>query len=300
MAVTVAVVSPSCVPPEEDLRGGIAALEAAGFEVVAGACAYEPRPHTVAEDRRRAAELTWALTDPAIEAVLCARGGYGVARLLDYLDTDALATVRKRFCGYSDITTLHGILERYAPGVERAYGPMAASEMLRSGSPRSALLYRYLRGEPLGDLFADVPADELTVLTPGRVTAPIVGGCLCLVISTLGTTYEIETRGRILLLEDVNEESRRVDRYLTQLLHAGKLDGLAGVVAGRTFCLPTEENPMAGQHEILSRYLAPLGVPVVLDAPVGHVRELLTVPLAKRATLDTGSPGRGPSLTMVE
>lgn len=300
MSTTVAIVTPSCAPTEEDLRGGLAALEQAGFEVIPGECTYQPRPHTVAEDARRAAELEQALLDPAVDAVLCARGGYGVARLLDDLNLARLKHAEKRFCGYSDITTLHGILRRYAPGVERAYGPMAASSMLRDGTARCELLYRYLRGEPLGDLLETVPADEITVLQSGRVTAPIAGGCLCLVVSTLGTPYEIDTRDRILLIEDINEESRRVDRYLTQLLHAGKLHRVAGVIAGRTFCLESEEGPMATQHEILARYLEPLGVPVLLDVPVGHVGDLLTVPLGRQAALDTGGPGRGPSLTMLE
>lgn len=298
MSPVVTIVTPSCSEKDaEHLHAGVSALEAEGFEVRLGSRAFEPRPHTAVEDALRARELADALLDPSVDAVLCTRGGYGVARLLDDLPLERLREARGRFCGYSDITTLHSILARWAPGLERAYGPMAASEMVRSGSPRARQLVRFLRGEPLGDVLADVPGGEIEVLRPGRVTAPVTGGCLCLVISTLGTPYEIETEGRILLLEDINEESRRVDRYLTQLLHAGKLSGVVGVIAGQTFCLESEEDPMASQREILARYLEPLGVPVLLDVPVGHVDELLTVPLEREATLDTGLEGGQPSLT---
>jgi muramoyltetrapeptide carboxypeptidase len=296
VGTTVAIVAPSCAAAPDRLRAGLAVLEAEGFEVLVGGCAFEPREHTPDGDLRRARELEGALLDPNVDAVLCTRGGFGVARLLDFLHLDLLHSVRKRFVGFSDITTLHEILRRYAPRIERAYGPMAASEMVGQRTERTEFLFRFLRGQPLGDLLAGVPAEELTVLRHGRVTAPITGGCLCLVVSTLGTPYEIETEGKILLLEDINEESRRVDRYLTQLLHAGKLDGIAGVIAGRTCCLTEEEDPMATQHEIYARYFEPLGVPVLLDLPIGHVNDLLTIPLEREATLDTS----GPSLTILE
>jgi len=297
MSVVVSVVTPSCKPPDDEVKAGIAALEAEGFEVRVGGLAFDARPHTVDEDKRRARELQAALTDPASAAVLCARGGYGVARLLDYLDLDAIARCETPFCGYSDITTLHGILARYAPRMPRAYGPMAASSMVANRTERSRQLFRFLRREPLGNILETAPPEELTVLRGGVARGPIAGGCLCLVVATLGTPYEIETRGKILLLEDVNEESRRVDRYLTQLLHAGKLDDLRGVIAGRTFCLTDEEDPMATQEEILRRYFEPLGVPVLLDAPVGHVGDLLTVPLDIEAELDLSNPS-GPTLTV--
>jgi muramoyltetrapeptide carboxypeptidase len=293
---TVGLVAPSCRASDDELREGIAALEGAGFRVKPGARCFADRPHTAAEDVARAEELSAAFADPEVDAVLCVRGGYGVARLLDYLDLGAMAGWTKPFAGFSDLTTLHGILARYAPLVPRAYAPMAASAMIRTRSPRSEQLHRFLRREPLGNILAGLPPEEARVLCHGKVEAPVTGGCLCLVVATLGTPYELDARGKILVLEDIDEESRRVDRYLTQLHHAGKLRDAVGVVAGSTFCRPEEESPMATQEEILRRYFEPLNVPVLLDVPVGHVSELLTVPLGTPAFLDTDAPG-GPVLS---
>ncbi len=292
--VTVGIITPSCQPDHDRLSAGIAVLEGDGFQVRVGARGFEERPHTVGEDAARARELEDILLDPQVDAVLCARGGYGVARLWDFVDWDRIARVEKPFVGYSDITTLHGMLARRAPGLRRAYGPMASERMVERHSPRVQQLFRFLRREPLGNILEDA-VSELRVAHSGRVEGCITGGCLCLVVSTLGTPYELDTRGKILLLEDINEESRRVDRYMTQLKHAGKLEGVVGVICGQTFCLPHEEDPMDTQDSILLRYLGPLGVPVVLDAPVGHVDELLTVPLDVPAVLDTETAG-GPSL----
>jgi len=286
---TVAVVAPSCQAGGDDLRAGIAVLEEEGLRVKVGARSFEDRPHTPEEDALRARELEEAMLDPEVDAILCARGGYGVARLLDFVDWERVAGCDKRFVGYSDITTLHGILAQRCPHVSRAYGPMAASGMVRSRSPRAEQLHRFLRGEPLGDILADLRREEVRVLHPGRTEGTAAGGCLCLVVSTIGTPYQIDTAGKILILEDINEESRRVDRYLTQLLHAGMLASAAAVVCGRTFCRTDEEDPMATQDEILRRYLDPLDVPVLMDVPIGHVDELLTVPLDRPARLEADS-----------
>ncbi len=293
---TVGIVTPSCQPEPARLQVGIGVLEELGFRVLLGECAFEERPHTPEEDARRGREFQEMLLNPAVDAVLCARGGYGVARLLDFVDWDRLAHVEKSFCGYSDITTLHGILARRAPGILRAYGPMAADRMMERRSPRIRQLARFLRREPMGNLLEGL-AGEIRVMREGSAEGPITGGCLCLVIATLGTPYEIDTCGKILILEDINEESRRIDRYMNQLKHAGKLEGVAGVICGRTFCLPDEQEPMGSQDEILWRYLEPLGIPVVYDAPIGHVPELLTVPLDVPAALDTAASG-GPSLVV--
>jgi len=288
---TVAVVAPSCKAGDDDLRGGIAVLEEEGFRVTVGPRSFEDRPHTPEEDALRARELEDAMLDPKVDAILCARGGYGVARLLDFVNWDRVAGCDKRFVGYSDITTLHGILAQRCPGVSRAYGPMAASGMVRSRSPRAGQLHRFLRGEVLGDILGEVAPGEARVLRPGRAEGTVAGGCLCLVVSTIGTPYQIDTAGKILILEDINEESRRVDRYLTQLFHAGMLTSAAAVVCGQTFCRTDEEDPMATQDEILRRYLDPLDVPVVMDVPIGHVDELLTIPLDRPAALEAGPDG---------
>lgn len=293
---TIGIIAASCQPEPERLRAGIAVLEEQGFRVKAGERNFEQRPHTPEEDALRALELERMFLDPEVDAVLCARGGYGVARLLDYVDWDKLAGVEKPFCGYSDITTLHGILARYVPRLRRAYGPMAACRMVEHRSPRAQQLYSFLRGEGLGNVLEDA-ADEMRVIHGGAAEGPVTGGCLCLVASTLGTPYELDTVGKILILEDINEESRRVDRYLTHLKHAGKLDGVVGVIAGQTFCLPDEKDPMGTQDEILLRYLEPLNVPLILDAPIGHVDELLTVPVDTPAVLDADAAG-GPSLVV--
>lgn len=279
MGDAVAVVAPASPAPRAAVERGIARLEAWGLRVVRGRHLSTRRGYLAASDAERAADLAAALADPAVRAVFCVRGGYGTPRLLDRLDYAALAPHPKIVVGYSDVTALLLALHRRAGWVV-FHGPMVASD-LGAETPSAETLEGLRRAlfepAPLGRVAQPSGLPPPVVIRPGAAAGRLTGGNLSLVAATLGTPYEIRTRGRILFLEDVGEAPYRVDRLLTHLGNAGRLDGVAGVAYGEL---------ESGVREVLEDRLGGLGVPVLAGLAIGHGRHKATLPLGVRATLD--------------
>jgi muramoyltetrapeptide carboxypeptidase len=277
----VAVVAPSGPVPPDRLAQGCARLRARGLEVTLGAHALARHGRTAGTDAERAADLTAAWCDDGVAAVLCARGGYGALRLLDRLDAAAFAAARpKAFVGSSDATVLHRWLARHA-GVVTLYGPMVAGRALGSGELGPAWADHLVRTLTAPDEVVELTAPAAAELVPGSAAGVVTGGNLNLLAALLGSPEAGAGRGSIVVLEDVNKESHRLDRLLTQLLRAGWFDGVAGVVAG------TWANCGPDADDVLLERLGPLGVPVLAGFDVGHGPRQLTVPLGVPATLDT-------------
>jgi len=277
----VAVVAPSGPVPPDRLARGCAQLRARGLAVTLGAHVLARHGRTAGTDDERAADLTAAWCDDGVAAVLCARGGYGALRLLDRLDAAAFAEARpKAFVGSSDATVLHRWLARHA-GVVTLYGPMVAGRALGSGELGPAWADHLLRTLTAPAEVVELGAPAAVELVPGSATGVVTGGNLNLLAALQGSPEAGTGRGSIVLLEDVNKESHRLDRLLTQLLRAGWFDGVAGVVAG------TWANCGPDADEILLERLGPLGVPVLAGFDVGHGPRQLTIPLGVPATLDT-------------
>lgn len=276
----VAVVSPSGPVPADRLAAGCRWLRGLGLDVVVGPHARDRTGFLAGTDADRAADLRDAWRDPGIAAVLCARGGYGAARLLDRLDWAALAAAPPTLLhGSSDITALHAAFAAHLR-VSTSFGPMVASLLAEpdaetDAAARAALL----DGAPW-------PAVRGTdALVPGRAAGVLTGGNLSLLASLAGTGHLPATRGAILLLEDVHESPYRIDRMLTQLRQAGVLDGVAGIALGGW----TECGEPAEVRAVLDERLSGLGVPVLAGLPVGHGAPQHTVPLGARVVLDTGT-----------
>lgn len=282
-----AVVAPSGPVDRGRLAAGCALLRDLGLDVVTGAHVTDRTGYLAGEDGHRAADLQAAWCDPAIRAVLCARGGYGAMRVLDRLDWDALAEAGPKLLhGASDVTALHQAFGARL-GLVTAFGPMVAaglpvsddSDRVTVASLRAALF------TPRRERVIVPPRP--CVLRPGRVTGTLCGGNLSMLAATWGTPFAPASGpGRIVLLEDVNEEPYRVDRLLTQLLLGGWFDGVAGVVLGSWIA----EAPAGALLEVLAERLRPLGVPILGGFPIGHGRPQLTVPLGWRVHLDADEP----------
>ncbi|MCS0599993.1 LD-carboxypeptidase [Streptomyces sp. LP11] len=278
----VAVVAPSGPVPEERLQAGLDVLRGWDLDPVVAPHVLDrhPRfPYLAGTDTDRAADLQAAWCDPAVDAVLCARGGYGAQRVADLLDWEAMrAAGPKVFVGFSDITTLH---EAFAVrlGLVTLHGPMAAG----IDFVKSARAQEHLRAT----LFAPETVRTLTsggtALVPGTARGTTLGGCLSLLAADLGTPgARTGAAGGLLCLEDVGEETYRLDRYLTQLLRAGWLQGVRGVLLGSwEQCPPADE-----LRPLLAERLGPLGVPVAADFGFGHCAGALTVPFGVAAELD--------------
>ncbi len=276
----VALVAPSGPIAEERLGPAVEGLERAGFRVV-----RRPDPDArlgflAASDEHRAAELEGAVRDPSVDLVWCVRGGYGATRILERLDADVFRRARKPFVGYSDATALLLWQLRVAELVG-IHGPM-----LERGEPPRSDELDCLRSLLGGGLPAPLSGCE----GEGEaVEGELVGGSLTLLAASLGTPFEVETGGRILLLEEVAEAPYRVDRCLQQLEAAGKLREVRGVGVGQlTRCEGSPEEPAA--LEVVRDRLRRLGLPFVLGLPFGHGIPNLPWPVGVSARLE---PGRG-------
>lgn len=285
---TVAVVAPSGPVIDEDrVRRGTAVLEGLGFGVRFGSHARDADGYLAGTDGHRAADLVAALEDPQVDAVVALRGGYGALRTVQAIDPTRLAALAtappKPVVGFSDTTVLHAVLGR-TPGWVTFHGPVLTS--LGAAAPASA---PWTTASALRDALCE-PAPltvAATPVVPGRAGGVLLGGCLSLVASLLGTPWQLDLDGAVLLLEDVDEAPYAVDRLLTSLLAAGALDGVAAVVLGTfTACHARGPNPSPPVDEVLHERLATLGVPVLAGLPVGHGRDVLTLPLGVRATVD--------------
>jgi muramoyltetrapeptide carboxypeptidase len=281
----VAVVAPSGPVPEERLQAGLDVLRGWDLDPMVAPHVlgrHREFDYLAGTDAQRAADLQNAWCDPAVAAVLCARGGYGAQRMVDLLDWDAMrAAGPKVFAGFSDITVLHQAFAGRL-GLVTLYGPAAAGvDFLKNARAQEHLRATLFDPESVRTVTAVPPGG--TALVPGRARGVTLGGCLSLLASDLGTPHALPgARGGLLLIEDVGESPYRIDRYLTQLLRAGWLDGVAGIVLGSwAACGPYEE-----LRAVLADRLGGLGVPVVEEFGFGHGEGALTMPLGVPAELD--------------
>lgn len=245
-------------------------------------------------DEERLSDLHAMFRDPEVKAVFCIRGGVGSSRLVDRIDYDLIRRNPKIFLGYSDITSLHLAIHKRA-GLVTFHGPVMISAFTDFTQEwfRKALF----EPKPLGALTNPPeanrlrPSHVLRTVRPGRAGGRLAGGNLTLLTQLMGTPYEVETRGRILFLEDVEEQPYNIDRMLTQLRLAGKFDGVAGVVWGEcSDCVPREYKPSFestfSTGEVVDQILGNLRVPVLSGLAIGHTSDQLTLPSGIMATLD--------------
>ncbi len=231
----------------------------------------------------RLEDLHAAFSDPSVDAVLCTRGGYGAAELLSGLEVELLRKHPKVFIGCSDITTLLTWLHD-ATGMVTFHGPMAAGDFSRANGIDVQSWQRALsQTEP----WAMDATDGLRVLKSGRATGKFYGGCLSMLVASLGTPYEIQTNGTILFLEDVGTRPYQIDRMMAQLRLAGKLNGVRGIVFGPMLDCVQPGQPADMLEKVLLRVLQNFLGPVAMGLRSGHVTERnLTLPIGIASELD--------------
>lgn len=277
-------------PADRDALGrGIAELERLGYRVRTGA-AMQSDGYFAGSLLRRKAELESAFLDPEATAVICARGGYGTAALLDAVELPR-GLRPKLLVGYSDVTLLQAYLwsRFHWPSL---YGPMIAEGWNHgAGTGRGYDLNSFLNASGGKHKSWTVPLDA-EPLARGDVAGVLLGGCISLLETTIGTPWEFDTRGAILFLEDRGEKPYQLDRMLLHLQQAGKFRGVRAIVLGD---FPDCEPPMEGSpsvRDVCRRILTPLRVPIIFGAPIGHTtRPMLTVPCGVRARLRASGEG---------
>jgi muramoyltetrapeptide carboxypeptidase len=239
----------------------------------------------------RAADLEALFADPEVDVVHCLMGGYGSAQTIPFLDFEVIEANPKPFIGYSDITALH-VAIRQRTGLATFYGPGVAGVGDKETTAFThGRLLEVLRGGGAGEVPRDPDDPYVRAISGGKVTAPLAGGCLWLLLQTMGTPWEVDLDGAIFFFEDVDAPPWYVDGMLTQLGHAGKLQSAAGVVVGEmALCEWRETRPewprTKSIEDVLEDRLEPLGVPVLYKLPLGHGKNLATLPLGVPATLD--------------
>ena len=287
---TFAVVSPaSPVLDEAVLFESARLLRSEGFEITFSEHLNERGGYAAGPPEHRARDLEAAFADPDVDAILCLGGGHATGQVLPLLDYDLIAANPKPFVGFSDITGLHAALAREI-GLVTFWGPMFAMLGSTSELSRRSLVRALTSSEPLGTVDpAGMPVESLA---PGVAEGELLGGTTQILCTLMGTPWQIETRGKILLLEDVRRDPCRIHRDLTQLLNAGLLQQCAGIcISEHTECEPDPlrrewNGPTLELEDVLAATVVPLGIPVLYGLPLGHGRHLETVPFGIRARLD--------------
>lgn len=284
---TVGIIAPASPPNKENLQRSFAFLEELGLKIKLGNHVYEEYGYLAGIDEKRLADLHEMFADPEVKAIICAGGGYGTGRIALQINYDLIKKNPKIFWGYSDITFLHTAI-RQQTGLVTFHGPMLASDIGKEDvHPLSKECFKQLFEPVLVQYTEEV--SPLETLVDGSVTGEITGGNLTLIASTIGTQFEIDTKGKLLLIEDINEEPRSIDRMLNQLYMAGKLTDAAGFIIGDFHnCVPERELSLT-LEEVLEHYMLLANKPALKGFNIGHCSPHISIPLGGKAVLDTHS-----------
>jgi muramoyltetrapeptide carboxypeptidase len=281
---TVAVVAPAAAIEREHLERGVNVLASMGFRVKVSQRVLARSGILAGDDRERAGELGEYFADPEVKAIFSARGGYGCGRLLPLLNFKAMARTPKIFVGFSDATFILNALVDFA-GMVSFHGPMVAMDFARGLSPRSLEHMQDLLGGKLGGF--ELEARE--AMHPGRAQGEVIGGCLSVLVATIGTPYEPRFDGRILFLEDTGEKAYRIDRMLVQLRQSGALGRVAGIVFGAIRAIDGNEQETRLIARFAGEQTAGLGCPVLYGVEAGHGTENFAIPFGVVARIDSAA-----------
>ena len=292
---TIALISPAGFIEKEELDESKSKLESFGFKTVAGNNVLNKTGYLAGSDKERADDVNRAFADENIKAIVCTRGGWGVARMLDLLDYDIIKRNPKIIIGYSDITALlYGIFSQ--TGLVCYHGPVGISTF----NDYSSEIFLDILTKPYSPKYllcadeSDAATNkdyERLIIRSGEATGELVGGNLSIVVSMIGTKYDIDLSGKILFLEEVGEAPYRIDRMLTQLIQAKDLKKCSGIALGVFWkCNGGREDSgitnSFSLQEVLYDRLFPLKIPVVYGLSFGHIKNKMTLPFGIKAKLN--------------
>ena len=279
---TIGVVAPSGPFEPERLTAGLAYLKARGYRVREGASLYARERYLAGSDAARTKDLNGMFADPEVRAIFAARGGYGSARVLNSIDYEAVRRDPKLLVGFSDTTALQlGLFAR--TGLVTYSGVTLCADVTESGMPPAT-------ERTLWDALVSgrhPPVAGLRALKGGAAEGPLIGGCLSLIASLVGTPYLPDPTGALLFMEDVNEEPYRVDRMLNQLRMAGIFDRVAGVLFGQFAGCEPERATDGSVEAVLESLAGAIPCPAFCGLPFGHAPDRRVLPIGLPARIDT-------------
>ncbi|MEW5806315.1 MAG: LD-carboxypeptidase [Acidobacteriota bacterium] len=278
----IGIVAPGFAVKRQHVLRGAAYLKRKGFNVIFGKSIFRKSGYFAGSDEERACDLNAMIEDREVRAIVFARGGFGTSRILNRINFDALRKDPKILLGYSDLTSLF-LTVRKIVDIPVFYGPVAVElRNLKCYDEKS--LWALLLGKSFR-----IKIGKRQVLVEGRSEAVAEGGCLTLIANLLGTPFEPDFSGKILFWEEMGEEAYRIDRLLSHLSMARKLEKLRGVIVGRLVgCVESRLSPgKRSIKEILEEYFGNRGIPVLYNFPAGHCLKKVTIPLGIKMTIDT-------------
>ncbi len=284
----IGIITPASQMVAEKLHAGINYLKTKGYGVILGNHVYDSYGYLAGKDEDRVDDLHFMFSNPEVKAIISSRGGYGTPRLLDLLDYGLIARNPKIFIGYSDLTSLQLAFWKHT-GLVSFSGPMVAVEMAKKIDPFSEknLWSLICDNHPNGFVFNN-DNQEFEVLKPGRSHGILMGGCLSLVTSIIGTAHQPDFDKTILILEDIGEQPYRIDRYLSQLRSAGIFNQVNGIILSQFVdCNDKKGDPTLTLDEIFSDYFDSLSFPVIKNFLYGHIPRKFTIPIGIEVEIDT-------------
>lgn len=281
--------------PSRDISGEekAAAVRAMGFEPVLYPSATAVYGYLAGSDAQRAADLNAAFADPTIDGIMAIRGGYGAPRILPMLDFEMIRKNPKFFGGYSDVTALHIALNQKCDLVTY-HMPMVGAWHSGLDEYSESFVKAMLFGKEIAyENPADAPA--MQTLVGGTAKGKLVGGNLSLIAASLGTPYEIDTKGKILFIEEVGESPYRVDGMLTHLRNAGKFEDAAGIIMGDYHnCAASDPDKALSLQQIFEDIVKPAGKPTITGVVCGHCSPSMSLPMGRLFKMDAAAGTFGP------
>ncbi|MCA1053859.1 LD-carboxypeptidase [Rossellomorea aquimaris] len=283
---TVGVIAPASPPKQELLRNALSFLQGLGLVVKMGSNVHHTYGYLAGKDDERLEDIHTMFRDQDVKAIICACGGYGTGRLATQLDYELIARNPKIFWGYSDITFLHTAIHQKT-GLVTFHGPMLSSDIgLQDVDEKTKETFQQLFESKR--LEFSQQTSPIQTIVDGKAEGPVIGGNLTLLVSTLGTPYEVDTRGRILFIEEIDEEPYKVDRMLNQLMMAGKFKEAEGIIVGDfKNCEPDKRKDSLSLDDLLDEYIKKAGKPALKGFYIGHSSPSLALPVGSMGRIDT-------------
>lgn len=275
------------------INARIETLRSMEFNVVLGQYVYARNGFLAGTDEQRASDLMMMFQNPQVKMILPTRGGTGVAGILPYLDYNVIRNNPKIVTGYSDITVLLNVLYQFADLI-------TFHSLLLIDFKNETPAYNFNQFFAATSLFSltrpilNPPGIPLVSRVPGNVTGPLVGGNLTSFVDTLGTPFEIDTRGKILVLEETHEPSNTVYRYLNDLKLAGKFNDCIGIIMGE--CTGCQVAYGTSYEDLINQFIVPLGKPLITNLATGHGQYKAALPIGAMVNLNSINN----SITVVE
>lgn len=285
---TLGVVAPASPTTKDKVDLAYKKLNQMGFKVIMGKSCYSNYGYLAGSDDLRAEDLNTMFKNQEIDGIICLRGGYGTPRILDLLDYKLIKENPKVFIGYSDITALH-IAFNQLSNLITFHGPMAASDLIGEFSDfsKESLLNSIMEGEYQFAIKDSL--GKILTINGGIAEGPIIGGNLSLITSTIGTPYEIDTKGKILFIEEIGEEPYKIDRMFTQLRLSKKLEEAEGIILGdfnNCVAESSEYDDSLTLEEVIDNIIKPIGKPTIFNLKAGHCEPVVTIPFGINAKMD--------------